>query len=227
MTTFLICVLAIVVIVLLFLLYRLVEKSFWLYNEDKIRQHVAWCVKDVNRLIGCLRYVQRLSKEKTPNCDVPRADKLITIEDGFWLTEDDEITIAKEILYEYQKKLAQTFFENKLSTFKSFRNLTEEEYFLVTLGEFLDKNQCSSEIFSGKMYETKEYTPLGMWGVPLFAATYKLKDFAVVYHKILLITETYYLALQKNPYDTGTVYYQSINHTKEVLDKREIKVSRL
>lgn len=219
MTIFLNCVLAIVIIVSFFLLYWLVRKSFSLYKEDKIRQHVAWCVKDVNQLIGCLCYVQRLSKEKTPNCCVPHADKLITIEDSFWLTEDDEITIAKEILYEYQKEISQTFFENKLSTLKSLRNLTDEEYFLVSLGNFLDKNQFSSKFFSDKMYETIEYTPLGV--------TYKLKHFAVVYYKTLLITKTYYMALQKNPYNTGSVYYQSINNTKEVLDTREIKASRL
>ena len=73
---------------------------------------------------------------------------------------------------------------------------------------------------------TKEYKSYGSWGGVLFDATYELTDFAVVYHKMYHIAQTYCLTLRENPLDTNTVAFQGAEYTKKVLDTREMKVSR-
>ena len=221
--------LAILILVFCFLVYKVYQNSL----EKKLQNHVSWCVtdnSDIHRcnmsLLAWLCKVLHKSKKRNPDCFFPNADKLFLIEEKYWLSGDEELSVAKEILREYQKDLSQKYFSNMLNVNSYTRKLTNAEYFLVTLKEFLEKYECEKDFFGNEMYKTKEYKSYGSWGAPLFDATYELTDYAVVYHKMYLTVQMYCLTLRKNPLDTNTLSFQWTEDTKKVLDTREMKVSR-
>ena len=221
--------LAIFVLVFCILVYKTYQYSL----EKKLQSHVSWCVTDDPNLHRCnmsllawLCKVPHYSKKKSPDCFFPNADKLFLIEDKYWLNGDEELNTAKEILREYQKDLSQKYFSGYLIASRLKCKLSDAEFFLLTLKEFLEKHECETTFCGNKMYKTKEYKSYGSWGLPLFDATYELTDFAVVYHKMYLIAQVYCLTLRENPLDTNTLYFQWTESAKEVLDTREMKVSR-
>jgi hypothetical protein len=194
---------------------------------------VAWCATNDSHiyrhnmsLLDWLCKVPHYSKRKVPDCFFPNADKLFLIEEKYWFKDDEEISIAKEILREYQKDLIQRYFTGRLSVDRSTHKLTDEEYFLVTLKDFLEQRECDKYFNDHQMYITKSYKDHGSWGTPLFDATYELTDYAVVYHKMYLIAQVYCLTLRKNPLDTDTMSFHNSEYSKKVLDTREMKVSR-
>ena len=199
--------------------------------KDHLFEKVAWCVVDDSKvrsnlsLLDWLRNVQFYAKRKEANYFFPHGDKLFLIEEKYWLRET-EFDCAKQILKAYQKDLIQKYFTNHLIEYSFTRKLTEAEYFLCTLNEFLEDHECEKTFDGNQMYNTKKYKDLGCWGTPLFEATYELTDFAVVYHKMYFIAQTYCLTLRKNPLDTDTTSYQNAEATRKVLDTREIEVSR-
>lgn len=215
---------------LAFLIYKLYEY----YKGRALFNKVAWCVTKDSHTYRCnlhltdwihnIRFYS--TKKKPPDCFFPNADKLFPISEKYCIHVDEEWSIAKEILEQYQLDLIQKYFSGTLYTDRSITKLTGAEYFLFTLQEFLRKHECDTTFNGNEMYKTKDYTPLGTWGVPLFSATYELTDYAVVYHKVYYIAQMYCLTLRENPLATNTVAFQSAEATKEVIDTREMKVSR-
>ena len=221
--------LTIFILVFCILVYKVYQFSL----DRTLHRHISWCVTDdsnIHRcnisLLGWLCNVPHYSKKKVPDCFFPNADKLFDIPEEYWLQSDEERNIAKEILRAYQKELCQKYFAGRMIPSRSMCKLSDEEYFLFTLKEFLEKHECETSFFGYEMYKTKEYKSHGSWGVPLFSATYELTDFAVVYHKMYLTAQTYCLALRKNPLDTNTLSFEWAENTKKVLDTKEMKVSR-
>lgn len=210
----------------------LVHKVYHYSLKGTLHKHISWCVTEDSNvfrgnmsLLMWLCNVPHYSKKKTCDCFFPNADKLFLIEEKYWL-RDDELDIAKEILCAYQKELSQEYFSGHLIVNRSMCKLSKQEYFLVTLNDFLQKYECEKNFLGHKMYDTKDYKSYGSWGMPLFDATYILTDFAVVYHKIYLIAQTYCLTLRENPLDTSSLYFRCAENTKMYLDTREMKVSR-
>jgi hypothetical protein len=221
--------LTILILVFCFLVYKTRQYSL----DKRLQSHVSWCVTDDSNIYRCnmsllewLCNVPHYSKNKRPDCFFPNADKLFLIEDKYWLSGEEELSIAKEIIREYQKELIQKFFSGRLVANRFACKLTDEEYFLLTLKEFLEKYQCETTFHGNSMYNTKEYKSYGYWGAPLFDATYELTDYAVAYHKIYYVTQMYCLTLRENPLDTNALSFQWTEDTKKVLDTKEIKVSR-
>ena len=225
-----IAIIIILILIVVFLSHKLYEH----YKERDLFNKVAWCVtEDSNmyrcnlRLIDWLRSVPFYStKKKPPDCFLPNSDKLFPIHEKYFIQGDEEYNIAKEILKQYQRDLIQKYLSGKLSTDPSIRKLTEAEYFLFTLQEFLEKHECETTFNGNEMYKIKDYKSHGNWGGPLFDATYELTDYAVVYHKIYYITEMYCLTLRENSLDTNSLSFIKTEETKKVIDTREMKVSR-
>jgi hypothetical protein len=165
-------------------------------------------------------------KKKPADCFFPNADKLFPIHENYRIYGDEERNIAKGILEQYQQDLIQRYFSGKLSAAYSPPKLTNAEYFLFTLSEFLQKHECETTFNGNEMYKTKDYKSYGSWGGPLYDATYELTDYAVVYHKMYYIAQMYCLTLRKNPLDTSEMSFQCAEETKKVIDTREMKVSR-
>jgi hypothetical protein len=222
-------VLAILIFIFCFLIYKTYQYSL----DKKLQRHVSWCVTNDSNLYRCnmslldwLYDVQHYSKKKKADCFFSNADKMFLIEDKYWLSGEEELSIAKEILCAYQKELSQEYFSGHLIANRLVCKLSHAEYFLLSLKDFLQKYECETTFNGQQMYITKSYKNLGSWGVPLFEATYELTDLAVVYHKMYLIAQMYCLTLRENPLDTTTTFYHSAEYTKKVLDTREMEVSR-
>ena len=220
-------------VILVFVFCFLVYKTHQYSLAKTLKSRVSWCVTDNSNIYRCnmsllewLCNVPHYAKRKERNYFFPNADKSFPIDEKYWLSGEEELNIAKEILYAYQKELSQEYFSGQLSVSRFVCKLSNAEYFLVTLKEFLEKYECKDTFNDKRMYSTKSYKSFGSWGVPLFDATYELTDFAVVYHKIYLIAQIYCLALRENPLDTTTTSYHSAEYTKKVLDTREMEVSR-
>ena len=200
--------------------------------KNRLFEKVAWCATDDSNSYRCnldlldwLLNMQHYSKRKEANTFFPKGNKLFLIEEKYWLREE-EFDIVRSILQDYQRNLAQMYFTKHLRDDWFMCKLTGAEYFMFTLEEFLRRNECNTTFFGKQMYTTKEYKDLGCWGTPLFEAKYELTDFAVAYHKMYLIAQAYCLALRKNPYDKFEMSYINFENTKNVLDTREIEVSR-
>ena len=195
--------------------------------------NVAWCVTEDSHIYRCnMQLIDWLHnipfysiKKKSADCFFPNADKLFPIHEKYRIHIDEERTIAKEILKQYQQDLIQRYFSGKLSLAYSPPKLTSAEYFLFTLSEFLQKHECEKSFNGNEMYKVKDYKSYGSWGGALYDATYELTDYAVVYHKMYYIAQMYCLTLRKNPLDTETTSYISAEVTKKVIDTREMKVS--
>ena len=223
----------IIVLAIFFLAFIvLVDIACKRHKEKQLFGRVSWCVTDDSNtrcnmsLLDWLNRVPHYSKKKSPDCFFPNADKLFVIDEKYWLQSEEEFATAREILCVYQKELSQKYFSGHLSAGGSMSKLTNEEYFLVTLKDFLEKYECKKVFWDHDMYTTKEYKSYGSWGGPLFDATYVLSDFAVVYHKMYLITQIYCLTLRKNASNTNALSFERTEATKKVLDTREMKVSR-
>lgn len=221
--------LAIFILIFCILVYKIYQFSL----DRTLHRHISWCVTDDSNIYRCnmsllmwLCNIPHYSKKKTRDYCFPNADKLFLIEEKYWLNGDEEMDVAKEILRAYQKEWCQKYLSGRLSASRMICKLTDEEYFLLSLKDFLEKHECETTFCGNKMYNIKEYKSCGSWGVPLFDATYELTDYAVVYQKMYLIAQTYCLTLRPNPLDKNSLYYHRIENAKKVLDTREMKVSR-
>lgn len=222
---------ALVIFILTFCV--LVYKIYLFSLQRTLYKHISWCTTDdssVHRcnlsLLNWLCKILHYSKKKSPDLFFPNADKLFLIEEKYWLSGDEELNIAKEILHAYQKELSQKYFSGHLIASRFICRLSDAEYFLLTLEEFLKKHECERYFIDNEMYTVKNYKDYGTWGMPLFDATYELTDFAIVYHKMYLIAQMYCLTLRKNPLDANTLAFKSAEYTKKILDTREMEVSR-
>lgn len=224
------CVVAVLALALSFFAYKVYQYSI----EKTLRGRVSWCVTDDSHiyrcnmgLLDCLCLIQQYGAMRFDiDYSFPKIKWLSPIDKKYWICEDNERDIAQKILQAYQKELSQKYFSNQLTDARYLRNLTDEEYFLVTLAGFLRKYECEKTFNGVEMYSTKSYNGYESWGAPLFDAVYELTDFAVVYHKMYYIAQSYCLVLNGEPVRQHSVAYHEIEHMKKVLDTREIEVSR-
>lgn len=223
------CIVAVLALALSFFAYNVYQYSI----EKTLRCRVSWCVTDDSHIYRCnmslLDWLCQIQQYGTLRFDIdysfPKIKYLSPIDKKYWICEDNERDIARKILKVYQKELSQKYFSNQLTNVRYLRNLTDEEYFLVTLAGFLRKYECEKTFNGEEMYSTKSYDGYGSWGTPLFDAVYELTDFAVVYHKMYYIAQSYCWVLDGKPISQTGIAYHELEHMKKVLDTREIEVS--
>jgi hypothetical protein len=200
-----------------------------LFCRNELFKRVKWvCSKDDNircniAMVDWVLNVQSYSLKKQSDIFFPRGAKMFPIEASYRLTEEER-EMAKKIICEYQQDMIATYFYDNLSSHISIYKLTEPEYFIYTLTEFLMKNQCKDMVAGQKMYDTLDFRNHGEYGRILYDATLQLTDFAVAYHKMLYIAQNYYLMFQKNPQDEDSWIYVATQNTKNVIDTKTIGV---
>lgn len=157
--------------------------------------------------------------------EITNAQIELSIPQKYCIVEAD-IKYVKEILEEYRKDLVHCYFSGKPISVRSKYYISGADYFVFTLHNFLEKHECDYEFIGHDMHdETLEYRRFGYWGGPCCDATYALTDFGIVYHKMYYITYLY-CKNSKITNPTG-LSFQSEKFIKEILDTRQIKVSRL
>lgn len=165
--------------------------------------------------------VSRDTKIKEKTNSFPRADKLFSIEEKYWLNKED-VEFVNVILAGYQSNLTELYFTDHLVSDRFFRKMSALEYFLYSLKEYLEQRDGDVTFGTYEMYTIKKQTRDKGWEF----RTYELSDFAVVFHKMLLIAQTYCLTFCENPFDTTSPSFDNWETTKHILETREMEVSR-
>lgn len=199
----------------------LANKVYHYHLEKSLRDYVSWCVSD-DPSAYCHYNRKCIWKLRDYICNLQKHMRLGA---EYRITEKSEKDIVCEIITAYQQDLIQSYFQNLLSLNRKIAKISSEEFFVITLVEFLRKNECEKE-FNGKdMYITKSYKSYPSRGMlPPFDAVYELTDYAVIYHKIYYIAE---LFLEENKHLYNIIhFYPNPDEIKKVIDTREIKVSR-
>lgn len=141
------------------------------------------------------------------------------------ITEDIEKQYVAEILNEYRQNLMRSYFKGHLHPIKSKHSLSGEDYFMLSLVDFLKDHQCEESFLGHDMRKERlVYKRYGDWGGPCYDATYSITDFSVVYHKVYLIAYLYCKNNRRINPDGN--YFNSEKFIKEILDTHQIQVSR-
>ena len=172
--TELIIFMSMVIILLSYNLYRY-------YKKNKLLEKVQWCV--------CDSFTGMRSENKLRDYIILSQQKL-SLDTNYRITKD-EFSIIEDIFKNYQQDLIQKYFAETLPN-DNHNNVT---FFILTLGDYLEKHQCDTTFNGNEMYIVKERKTYGTWGVTSFSATYLLTDYAVTYNKLLYITQLYFIKL--------------------------------
>lgn len=203
-----------------FILLTIIAFSKWreYSREKKLRNLVSWsALGDYCPALGRYSYVQELlfSVLNTQNA----------VDKKYRITEETERQYIIEIIETYQQDLMRLYFKGYLKLIKSKYSVNGEDYFLIALCSFLKDHQCDDKFLGHNMHkERTSYKEFGSWGGTLFDATYILTDFAIVYHKLYYIT---YMFCKNSKISNPDGYrYNNDRHIKEILDTKQLKVSR-
>ena len=133
---------------------------------------------------------------------------------------------AINILAACVKDMELKYFTGELNINRGIARLEHEEYFMFILNEFLSKHRYEVTFNENSMYiitDTKYNEKRSGFGWE--EATYKFTDYAVVYHKLYLLSALFREQNEniKKIYKLNKNYSDSI---KEALDKKEIRVRR-
>jgi hypothetical protein len=153
--------------------------------EKSLKKKITWCV--VND-----KAIQNMSL-----CDYIHNAQL-SIEKKYHLVENEESTVI-EILQVYKQQLIQYYFKGLLS---NYYNLTEKDYFFVTLTDFLRKHEYDT-FFNGKELRINKN---------------KLNDYGVAYYKLYYISQLYCIKLFGKKVTEDSVAHIIANNTKKILD---------
>lgn len=182
---------------------------------NKLYEYVGWCLTDdsmgassLSKLMQCIEYTQ--AKTKTPL--------------KYCILESQEKKYAREIFKRFQIEWARSYFNDKLKMVSHKKRLDYGDYFCAALFDFLSEHECDDTFLDHDMYTLVSKQTYGSaWR---YDAIYELTDFAIVFHKLVLISYA------------GCIHSESINFDKRysqknyeaikrVLDTNQIEMSRV
>lgn len=199
------------------LIVIIVILSVKLYLRNEFFKRVQWvCSKNDNvrcniALVDWVLNIQSYSKKKRADLFYPRANKMLSIEATYRLTEDER-EMAKKIICTYQKSKINDFFDGNLTLNQFVCKLSPSEYFILTLYYFLVDNE-NKRIFEEDLYV---YTHSD----DMFRC-YELTDFGIAYYKLLLMSNAYSVTINISKYEPAAAHM--IKQYKEILDTKTIK----
>ena len=170
-------------------------KTYQYFALKEAYEYIKLCVSHEQRGLSKRDWIWNIqfdSESKKSTYYFPNANKMMQIERKYWLTTQ-ELKIVDEILLDYEKDMCDKYFKDYFTRYNFRCKQTKEEFFLMSLGEFLRNNERKYS-----SYECEE---------------------ATVYYKMYLISHTYRLALRKDPYQKHTVCYNEWTYIKETLEK--------
>ena len=152
------------VVIMLFVSSKKYFDNKWLYEK------ISWCMTERRKgscqIFDCLWSCQY---------DLPDLYRLKKAE------EQD----AAFILDAFQDALSDSYFSDRLAKSSKALGLTEEEYFFLSMRNFLSAHECEISLKSAEKYILLEKKDYGMWGRQLYDAKYQLTAFGMTYTKLL------------------------------------------
>lgn len=151
-------------------------------KTKKIKSYVSWCLSEKN------------AKEYNANspsliCYILKAQDFLNIRQDFAIHRDKDSLFINKIIDEYKKDLMQSFLNGNLYIPKGYDCITNDEFFIYTLFEFLMKRQYDRK-FSGYDMLGNELDRIYFSDGSL-NIIYSLSDFSILYHKVLYIAYLY------------------------------------
>ena len=156
---------------------------------------------------------------------IANAQIKMNVQSEYRISGSNEWDMVKDILTEFQKELTQDYFSNNLKIVKSKYVIPGEQYFMFALTSFLEGHQCDHDFQGNDMYKDRmSYKRYGDWGGPCYDATYSLTDFALVYNKLYYVA--YLFCKNSKIFNSNGKLFQNEKHIKDILDSKQIKISR-
>lgn len=184
---------------------------------EQLREWIYWASSKNNNARYSMSLLQHFKNEQIK----------AKIPDPYRVSGDEEWEFVEKILKEYQLDLMYAFFEGRAAIIKDKLSVNENcntSYFVFSLYIFLCDHQCDYKFCGEEMHsKTIEHNSYGVWGHPLFDATYALTDFAIVFHKMMYVT---YMAAKGNGLLKDFLPSWKEENLKENLDTQTIQISR-
>jgi hypothetical protein len=207
-------VIIVMVIVIAFLSYKFYES----HKEKELRKLVSWSViGDYCPTLNSYSYNRELF------ITIMNTQHKYGIKKKYCITEETEEEYMREIIEEFQKEMARSYFRGVLKTVKGKYTIREEHYFMLSLFCFLTKHQCDSKFLGYDMH--KERVSFKDYGNLNFDATYTLTDFAIVYHKMYYITRVFYNNCKPLIESNLALPYNNEKAIEEILNTKQIELS--
>lgn len=213
--TIMLFLLAILFLLMLLLAYYI--HTLHLYKQQsKLRYLVAWSVTTHYSSTPSIR----------PGLDlidyIYRAQRNLNIPTDYCFTKQSELEIVDILLKEYQRSLAQKYFNYNLLPAKFNKPVSGEQYFMYMLCNMLEQHQCDSYYLEHGMHaERLSYKEYGSWGATHYDATYLLSDFALTYHKLYYVA---YLYCQHDSILNQNKDFSAPDSIKEIINTQKINV---
>lgn len=187
----------------IFILVSIIAFSKWreLSHERKLRDLVSWSVTGgYCPALGVYSYTRELIDA------VLRSQNNSKIEEEFKITKECDMQYLRDIIEEYQKHIARSYFLGSLELIKSKYEINDIDFFMMHLCAFLEQHCNDSEFIGHSMYSVKyilsgDNPSVGSdktrdYGDTNFAILYfKLYNIAFLYCKNSVITNP-----SKSPY---------------------------
>lgn len=201
----------ILIVVLIYCFYKLIEFK----KSADLRKLIAWCVTSNDDIYRCNLRLRDYVHNAQNDLKIPPEYRI----------KGEEWDFVNQILQKYQTDLKEDYFCGRALILKSKYVIHGEDYFMFSLSNFLGDHQCDYEFLSYDMHkETLSFNHYGTWGAPLYDAEYLLSDFAFVYHKLFYISLLY--CQNSKAINPKGAEYWSCTSVKDIIEKRTIKMGR-
>lgn len=206
-------ILFLLILSIIYCIHRLYQYK----KQSELRYLVAWSVTANYQCAPSLR----------PGLDlidyIYRAQRNLEIQTEYCFTRQGELDDVDLILKEYQRSLAQRFFNYTLLPPNNKMKISGEQYFMYMLCKMLNEHQCESFYLGHNMHEKRiSYTEYGSFGWLSYDAIYSLSDFALTYHKLYYVT---YLFCKNDPILSKAGDFVDSDFIKKNIDTKQISIS--
>ena len=204
-----------IISVLVLVMFFTIDRTIKYYKQRKLFELVSWsAIGDYDPVLSRYSYINDLI------FSIRRAQSSDSISAQCKIVEDEDFKLVREIVEEYQDHITKLYFRDKLSLFKSKYVVSETDYFMAMLHDFLSEHSAQSEFLGHEMYseriEFKSYEGDG------YRAKYAMSDFGIVFYKLYYITHMY---CKESPVFQNRVAGWAAKNIQEILDTKQIDIS--
>lgn len=205
-------IMIILVLIIIFLFKKLHVNSL----QNDLYKHVAWCVSNDSKVFRCGMSLQDYLYNSQNKINLPLQYQIV---------EKNEWEFVNDILQQFRNELTENYFYGKLKIIHNKYVVPDKLYFMCALNEFLEKHECETTFMTNDMYKLVTRKNYGTWGGPLYDATYTLTDFAIIYHKLYLISYSY--CKKSEILNLENECFNNDDYIRDIIDNKQIKISSM
>lgn len=174
-----------------------------MFYAGMLFKKVKWCIANITNSYD---HEEQNSLYKLRNA-LYRVQHQLSIREECRLISEEKDHIDL-ILTDYQRDLVQQYLKGYLANYKN----NEEEYFIITLNQFLSKHQDDHMLANTKMFDSEE-----MEGGKSYERWHRLTDLGKVYYKMFYITQAKCIALHGKPIGEDSLANRVLTNCAEAI----------